>query len=161
MGNPAVRPAVRPDWWSSDEWITPPHVFADLAARYGPFNLDPCARPENAKAPQFYTAQDNGLVQSWKGRIFLNPPYSDIRPWLRKAIRAADEGHVVVALLPAATDTAWFHECVWSHAALHFLRGRVRFIGWQGTPIPSPRNPGLVAVYGLGTAKALPPPTED
>lgn len=137
-----------PDWWSSDEWSTPPEVFARIAERWGPFDLDPCCRPETAKAPKYYTAADNGLVLPWAGRVFVNPPYSHIGPWLQKAIQAKADGHTVVVLVPAATDTGWFHDYLLGHADLHFWRGRIRFIGWQGTPIPAPKTPSLLGVYG-------------
>lgn len=139
----------RPEGWSSDDWATPPEIVADLAARYGPFDLDPCARPETAKAPIYFTPADNGLAMTWFGRVWLNPPYSDPGPWLKKAKESVQRGdcECVVALLPAATDTAWFHDYVLHDASLEFRRGRVRFLGWEGTPIGSPKSPSIIAVY--------------
>jgi phage N-6-adenine-methyltransferase len=124
-------------------------VVADLAAAFGEFDLDPCCRAETAKAPKFYTETDDGLSQPWHGRVFMNPPYSDIAPWLKKAIAETQAGRaeLVVALLPAQTDTRWFHELVLPSAELFFKARRIRFYGWHGTPIPAPRAPSILAVY--------------
>jgi phage N-6-adenine-methyltransferase len=139
---------VRPLGWSSDNWATPWPVVWKLEAQYGKFDLDPCAEPQTAKAPLYYTKEDDGLTQPWFGKVFVNPPYSDPRPWCERAVRAVEsrEAELVVMLLPASTDTAWFHELVLPHAHLEFLRGRVRFLCWSGTPTGSPRTPSLVAV---------------
>ena len=141
-----VAPA-RPSFWSSDEWSTPPAVFGALAAEFGPFDLDPCCRPETAKAPKFYTMAENGLLQPWAGKIWLNPPYSNPAPWLRRAIEAATQGSLVVALLPTSTCTGWFHDLVLPHAEIRFWRGRIRFLGWQGTPIDRPKHSSVIAIY--------------
>jgi phage N-6-adenine-methyltransferase len=112
------------------EWATPPEVFDPLHAKYG-FTLDPCATPENAKVPRFYTEADDGLSKSWAGeRVFMNPPYGrEIYAWARKARLEAANGAIVVGLLPASTDLAWWHEDVIGHAVqVTYLRGRVRFL---------------------------------
>lgn len=139
----------RPDDWSSDDWATPPEEVARWAEQFGPFDLDPCCRPETAKAPCFYTVADDGLALSWFGRVWLNPPYSNPGPWLKKAKEEVATGNceLVTALIPAATDTAWFHDHVLHNATLHFRRGRIRFLGWMGTPIGSPKSPSIIAVY--------------
>lgn len=140
---------TRPEWWTSDHWATPPELVEKLAQEFGPFDLDPCCTPATAKAPSFYTPETNGLAQPWHGRVFMNPPYSRPALWTHKALTETECGNarVVVALLPAATDTRWFHDYVYGKAELRFLRGRVRFFGWEGTPIPAPKAPSLVAVY--------------
>jgi phage N-6-adenine-methyltransferase len=135
----------RPEGWCSDKWATPVWLVRDLESEFGPFDLDPCCEEHTAKAPLFYT--NRGLELPWSGRVFLNPPYSDPRPWLEKAIQAKAEGHTVVAVLPAATDTRWFHETVIGHAEVRFLRGRVKWLGWEGTPVGSPKSPTIIAVY--------------
>ena len=139
----------RPPDWTSDKWATPWVVVWDLEARFGRFDLDPCAEEHTAKARSFYTADEDGLSKPWFGNVFVNPPYSDPRPWCERALRATStsEARQVVMLLPAATDTAWFHEVVLPTAELHFLRRRVKFIGWRLTPIHSPRTPSMVAVF--------------
>lgn len=146
----------KPDWWSSDHWSTPQSIVDLLAADYGPFDLDPCCRVETAKAPKFYTPSDNGLVQPWTGRVWLNPPYSKPAPWLEKARHETRKGHcsVVVALLPVRTDTRWFHNLVNGVAEIRFLPGRIKWIGWQGTPIPNPKDPSMIAIYRSTTGSA-------
>ena len=142
--------SARPSWWSSDEWETPAEFVAKQAAEFGSFTLDPCCRRENAKASQFFTKEDDGLAQLWTGRVWLNPPYSAPAPWLRKAIASVARPGcaLVVALLPARTETGWFHDLVIGGAAeIRFVRGRLRFLGWERTPIPAPRNPSLLAIY--------------
>jgi phage N-6-adenine-methyltransferase len=138
----------RPNWWTSDHW-QPIDVIRKLAEDFGPFDLDPCATSQSAKAPQFFTRRENGLRQKWHGRVFLNPPYSKPAPWLQKAIEETVSGRasVVVALLPSDVSTGWFHDLVKDRAEIQYWRGRIRFIGWKGTPIDRPRNGNIVAVY--------------
>lgn len=140
----------RPEWWNSDHWATPPQVVSILELEFGRFDLDPCCVPDTAKAPRFYTPADDGLRQPWFGRVFLNPPYSKPAPWLEKAIAETKrEGgaDLVIALLPASTDTRWFHRLVKERAEIRFIQGRVRFFGWQRTPITSPKAPSIFAIY--------------
>ena len=139
----------RPRWWTSDHWSTPVDVLAQLERDFGSFDLDPCATSQTAKAPQFFTRRENGLRQYWHGKVFLNPPYSDPQPWLEKAIEETRAGRaaLVVALLPSDVSTGWFHELVKDRAEIRFWRGRIRFIGWKGTPIDRPRNGNIVAIY--------------
>lgn len=108
------------------EWATPPELFDALDSEFR-FTLDPCATPENAKCAKFYTEAQNGLEQDWTGeRVFMNPPYGrEIYAWTRKAREA---NTLVVGLLPASTDLAWWHEDVVGHAEVRYIRGRVRFI---------------------------------
>jgi len=139
---------ARPPDWSSDNWATPWALVRALEAQYGAFDLDPCAEPHTAKAPKFYTKADNGLFLPWFGRVWLNCPFSDPFPWCERAVAAvkANEVDLVVMLLPCATDTRWFHDLILPNAFIRYLRGRVRFLGWEGVPIGSPRTPNLVAV---------------
>lgn len=147
MAKPLV--GERPPGWTSDDWATPWQVVDEYVKRFGPFDLDACAQPETAKAPAYYTKAMDGLRLPWIGKVWLNPPYSDPGPWLWKARWEIKKGRasLVVALLPAATDTAWFHDYVLPHAAVEYRRGRIRFLGWEGTPIGSPKSPSIVAIY--------------
>jgi phage N-6-adenine-methyltransferase len=147
---------MKPEWWSSDEWSTPPDVMEEIEMICGgPFTLDPCARLETAKAPKFYNKHDDGLKKEWTGRVFVNPPYSRIGPWVEKAVETKANGHFVVMLVPAATDTDWFHDHVLFHAQIVFWKRRIRFFGWQGTPIAAPKTPSLVLIYDGGRKGAL------
>lgn len=142
----------KPEWWTSDQWATPPALIAELEQEFGAFDLDPCCRRETAKAPAWADKEINGLDKPWFGRVFLNPPYSDPGPWLEKACSEVESGRaaLVVALIPCATETWWFHKFVWNRSELRFIRGRVRFHGWENTPVPSPRAPTMFAIYRKG-----------
>ncbi len=107
-------------------WATPPEVFAPLHAEFA-FTLDVCATPETAKCARFYTETEDGLSKDWTGeRVFMNPPYGrEVYAWTRKA---RDSGALVVGLLPASCDLAWWHEDIVGHAEVRYIRGRVRFL---------------------------------
>lgn len=110
-------------------WETPPEVFDPLEREFG-FTLDPCATPETAKCAKFYTEADNGLERSWAGeRVFMNPPYGrEVYAWTRKA-REESARALIVGLLPASTDLAWWHDDVVNRSSeIRYIRGRVRFL---------------------------------
>lgn len=136
----------RPPNWTSDKWATPLEFVRQLEMEFGQFDLDPCCEEHTAKASTFYV--EDGLTRPWFGNVFLNPPYSKPRPWLERAYVAThDEDATVVALLPVRTDTRWFHEAVLGRAELRFIQGRIHWIGWAGTPIPSPKDPSMLAIF--------------
>jgi phage N-6-adenine-methyltransferase len=124
---------------ASCEWATPQDFFDELNARYA-FTLDPCATPENAKCPNFYTKEQDGLRQPWTGRVWMNPPYGrTIGQWIRKAWESVQQGEaeLVVCLVPSRTDTAWWHDYCESAEVTH-LHGRLRFGGAKNSaPFPS------------------------
>jgi phage N-6-adenine-methyltransferase len=140
------------------EWMTPPEVFDPLHAEFS-FTLDPCSTVQNAKCRRFFTAETDGLSQSWgTERVFMNPPYGrEIYAWTRKAREAATAGALVVGLLPASTDLAWWHEDVIGHAAeVRYLRGRVRFLT-DGPYRASGFFPSVVVVWQPEAAGAVDP----
>jgi phage N-6-adenine-methyltransferase len=109
------------------EWPTPQALFDELSVVFGGFTLDPCATPQNAKCPRFFTAAEDGLRQPWTGRVFMNPPYGrQIDKWVKKAWEESQKGALVVCLLPARVDTRWWHDYV-RHGYVYFIRGRVKF----------------------------------
>ncbi len=119
------------------EWATPQKVFDDLNLEFR-FTLDPCSTKENAKCKKHYTELDDGLSKSWNGeRVFMNPPYGRvIGEWVKKASEAT--GGVVVCLLPARTDTRWFHDYIYGRAEIRFIKGRLKFgDGKNSAPFPS------------------------
>ncbi|HAB17809.1 MAG TPA: phage N-6-adenine-methyltransferase [Verrucomicrobiota bacterium] len=123
---------------ATDEWPTPPWLFEALRAEFH-FTLDPCATGENAKCTRFFTRRDDGLKQDWsRDVVFMNPPYGRrIGFWVRKAYQSAQRGAVVVCLLPARTDTRWWHEFV-MRGEIRLLRGRLTFVGAStSAPFPS------------------------
>ncbi len=122
---------------NTDLWETPQDFFDRLNDEFG-FELDVCALPENAKCPRFFTPEDDGLQQEWKGICWMNPPYGrQIGNWVRKAYESAQNGATVVCLLPARTDTRWWHEyCM--KGEVRFIRGRLKFGGSKNSaPFPS------------------------
>lgn len=106
----------------TDDWLTPPSFLEAL----GDFDLDPCTPYEMPwqTAERRYTIADDGLLLPWSGRIWLNPPYRDIEPWMQR-MAAHNNG---IALVFARTETAWWFNHVWYHAsAALWIRGRVTF----------------------------------
>ena len=110
------------------EWATPQAFFEELNREFN-FTLDPCATAENAKCERFFTKEQNGLVQSWEGeRVFCNPPYGrEICKWVEKAHKEAQKGSLVVLLIPARTDTSYFHDYIYGRYEVRFVRGRLHF----------------------------------
>jgi phage N-6-adenine-methyltransferase len=131
-----------------DAWETPPEVFDPLNTEFGPFTLDPCCYPHTAKAPVFYTKSEDGIAQSWAGhRVWLNPPYTKIQRWLWKShVQSQRHNALVVALIPNATDTGWWHSYVEGFAEIRFLKGRVNFF-LNGRPAGPHRFGSVVAIY--------------
>lgn len=123
----------------SCEWATPQWLFDELDDEFH-FTLDPCSTDENAKCLKHYTVADNGLAKDWTGEtVFCNPPYGrGVTEWVRKCYLHATGGGTAVMLIPARTDTEWFHEYIYGKAEVRFLRGRVKFGGskWNA-PFPS------------------------
>lgn len=119
----------------TDMWSTPQDFFDKLNAEFN-FTLDACAIPENAKCANFFTPADDGLRQEWKGVVWCNPPYGvEIGKWVRKA---HESKATVVMLLPARTDTKWFHEYIYGKAEIRFIKGRLKFGNEKNSaPFPS------------------------
>lgn len=129
---------------ATNEWPTPQAFFDRLNNKFN-FTLDPCATDENHKCPTYYTIKDDGLKQDWKHHaVFCNPPYGrEIGDWAKKSYFASLAGATVVLLVPARTDTKWFHDWVYEKAELQFIKGRLKFGDGKGSaPFPS-----LLAIY--------------
>jgi phage N-6-adenine-methyltransferase len=124
----------------TDLWATPQEFFDKYHATYN-FQTDVCAIPENAKCANYFTPEQDGLAQEWRGVCWMNPPYGrTIGKWVMKAVKAAnDNGATVVCLLPARTDTAWWHDYVATNASrIEFIRGRLKFgSAKHSAPFPS------------------------
>lgn len=126
---------------NKDDWETPQDFFDKLNEEFH-FDLDPCADCINHKCKKFYTKDDNGLLQDWRGHtVFCNPPYGSKSTvdWIRKC---AEEGckpnTTVVMLIPARTDTRAFHEYIYGKAEIRFIKGRLKFGGSKNSaPFPS------------------------
>ena len=128
----------------SDLWETPQDLFDELDKEFH-FNLDVCALPENTKCAAYYTPEIDGLSQPWYGRCWCNPPYGrGVGAWVQKAALSALAGATVVMLLPARTDTKWFHDYIYKRAEIRFIRGRLKFGGCSNSaPFPS-----MVCIWG-------------
>lgn len=123
----------------TDMWATPQDVFDKLNEEFN-FNTDVCASSTNAKCSHYYTEQDNGLLQDWKGTCFMNPPYGrTIGQWVSKAYKESTKGATIVCLLPSRTDTRWWHDNIIDNdAEVRFIKGRLKFGGHNNSaPFPS------------------------
>lgn len=129
----------------TDLWATPQDFFNRLNDEFC-FDVDVCASPENAKCDIFFTKEQDGLSQSWgKNICWCNPPYGrEIGKWVKKAyISSEDEDSTVVMLLPARTDTKWFHEYIYNKSEIRFIKGRLKF----GDSKNSAPFPSMVVVF--------------
>ena len=153
---------------SNDDWNTPPEIL-DPIRGFRAIALDPCANPTGVVAAACgIMPPDDGLAERWGdhaacgimppddglGLVFVNPPYSDVTPWIRKAAAEAARGVEIVMLLPADTSTRWFHGELVGRAAHHadailYYRRRVKFLGANG----SPKFPSLLAYWGADSAR--------
>ena len=122
----------------TDMWETPQDLFDDLDREFH-FDLDVCAIPENAKCKKFYTPEQDGLSQPWDGTCWCNPPYGrEIGKWVRGALFASVSVYTVVMLLPARTDTKWFHDYIYKRVEIRFVKGRLKFGNSKNSaPFPS------------------------
>lgn len=120
---------------TTDEWATPQDFFDGLNKEFG-FGLDVCATAENAKCDAYYTKKQNGLAQAWHKSAavcWMNPPYGrQIGAWMKKAYEESQKGATVVCLVPARTDTAWWHDYA-MRGSVRFVRGRLKFGGGAKT----------------------------
>jgi len=132
------------------EWSTPQDFFDKLNWRFGPFDLDPCATVHNTKCANFYTEAEDGLSKDWSGhKVFVNPPYGKgIDKWIEKAYNESmNESTRVVMLIPARTDTKYWHKYVMKAKEIHFIKGRLKFgHSTNSAPFPS----AVVVFEGAG-----------
>lgn len=112
---------------ASDEWATPQETFRALNDEFH-FVDDPCP----------FGGGINGLMREWRSPCFVNPPYSEIGPWMEKAMLESTAGKCVVLLVPSRTDTRWWHSYAMKAKEIRFIKGRLRFNGAKnGAPFPS------------------------
>ena len=139
--NTAVMFSSKTDLWST------PQVFFDQLNKEFNFTLDPCATRENAKCSKYFTKQEDGLKQDWGGEtVFVNPPYGrEIKKWVKKASEESKKpGTTVVMLMPARTDTTYFHDYIYKKVKeIRFIRGRLKF----GNAKNSAPFPSMVVIF--------------
>jgi len=129
----------------SDEHDTPAEFFAPIADAVGGFDFDPCASESSDLADE-NNRLEGGLSTEWFGKVFLNPPYSEVGEWMEYARYSHKHNHtdLTVALVFARTGTQWFHNHATTADMLCFVEGRLSF-GDQDNSAPAP---SMVAVWG-------------
>tara|TARA_R110002126_G_scaffold138790_1_gene283363 strand:+ start:7664 stop:8146 length:483 start_codon:yes stop_codon:yes gene_type:complete len=126
----------------SNDWGTPQNFYDKLNNSFGPFTLDPCSDGQNNKTDNYFTKEQNGLSQDWSGnKVFMNPPYGRaIKDWLKKAYEEGQKPNTtVVCLIPARTDTKYWHDYVMKAQAVYFVKGRLKF-GDSNNSAPFPSS---------------------
>ena len=129
----------------SIEWGTP-QDFYDRLNNIFQFNLDPCSTESNSKCEESFSKEEDGLSQSWAGhRVFMNPPYGrEIKNWIKKAYEEGQKPNTqVVCLIPARTDTKYWHSYCMKASEIYFVKGRLKFENTAepdapATPAPFP-----------------------
>jgi phage N-6-adenine-methyltransferase len=122
------------------ETRTPQDFFSRLDREFQ-FDLDAAATKKNALCERYFTKKDSAFDHKWTGSVYVNPPYGrGIPQWCEKACAESKHNAItVVMLLPARTDTRWFHDCIMKHPhEVRFLPGRLKFEGEKdAAPFPS------------------------
>ena len=139
---------------SSSKWETPIELFKELDKEFG-FVLDAAASVDNHLCDTYYTEQDDGLLQEWRSWTYCNPPYGrEVSKWVQKSYEEMRKGNYSVMLLPARTDTRYFHSYIWDASVqrpregvkVRFLKGRLKFSNAKNSaPFPS-----MIVVFGGG-----------
>lgn len=134
----------------TDDWATPQAFFDECNKEFN-FTVDVCATNKNTKCEEFWNKEDDGLIKNWNHlRCWMNPPYGrEIGKWVKKASEA--RGGVVVCLLPARTDTRYFHDYIYKKKGveIRFIKGRIKFSNKGPAPFPS-----MLVVFN-GTCKRM------
>lgn len=113
----------------TDNWATPQDFFDCLNSQYH-FTLDPCADDKNHKCDQYFTKEIDWLSQKWSGRVFCNPPYGrEMKNWIKKSSEESKNCEIIILLIPARTDTSYFHDYIYGHedVDIEFIRWRLKF----------------------------------
>lgn len=136
----------------NDEWETPQAIFDELDKEFH-FTLDPCSTHKNHKCPQYFTKEEDGLSQKWGGVVFCNPPYSQVSKWVAKCHEESKtDGITIVLLIPARTDTRYFHDYIYQRTEIRFIKGRLHYEidgeGKNSSPFPS-----MVVIFRGAKAK--------
>ena len=133
------------------DWCTPIDFFNELNKEFN-FVLDAAATDETAKCKDYFTPETDGLKQSWKrtdGAVFCNPPYGrEIGKWVKKAYEESTKHDTtIVLLIPARTDTTYFHNYIYKCAEIRFIRGRLKFTDENGIAGDAAPFPSMVVIY--------------
>ena len=133
------------------DWCTPIDFFNELNKEFN-FVLDAASTDETSKCKDYFTPETDGLKQSWKrtdGAVFCNPPYGrEIRKWVKKAYEESTKHDTtIVLLIPARTDTTYFHNYIYKRAEVRFIRGRLEFTDENGIAGDAAPFPSMVVIY--------------
>ena len=131
------------------DWGTPQGFFDELNKEFN-FTLDPCSTKETAKCKKYYTKEDNGLDKDWSNEVvFVNPPYGrEIKDWVKKCSEESKKQNtLIVMLIPARTDTKYFHDYIYHKADIRFIKGRLKFVGDQKGSGSAP-FPSMLVIFG-------------
>lgn len=136
----------------TDEWNTPERI-ARLVHEFGEVGLDPCSNGRSLVDVRIRVTETDGLAMPWRGHglVFVNPPYGrSVIAWAREAWRQFNDAALpdeCILFVPSRTDTAWFHDYVFTATAVCFIRGRVEFVGTAKRRGRCP-FPSVLAYYG-------------
>jgi site-specific DNA-methyltransferase (adenine-specific) len=140
----------------TDEYATPQDFYDKLNKEFN-FALDPCATDENHKTDLYLTHEMDGLNIDWKdyleleqafnaatsNAVFVNPPYSKNKDWLRKCYEESLKGLTIVVLIPARTDTNWWADWVLKASEIRFIKGRLKF----GSEKSGAKFPSVLVIF--------------
>jgi len=139
---------------NSDEWSTPNDFFNKLDEEYN-FVFDLACSKDNCKTNDGFTIEDDSLKQNWAlityetggGWLWINPPYSKCKEFVDKAYSEMLIGAKIVMLIPARTDTKWFHNFIYNKEGVEvkFIKGRLKF----GDSINSAPFPSMLVIFNL------------
>ena len=147
--------ATKGDDAPNAEWETPEDLFQALDAEFH-FDIDAAASEANAKCDFYITKEQDALNCDWSipdntlpAHAWLNPPYGrGVKKWVAKAWQECVKGNLVVLLLPARTDTEWFHQYIDKKAEVRFLKGRIRFVNSDTAEPSDPAPfPSMIVVF--------------
>lgn len=140
--------------FTNDDWLTP----IDVLQKFGRFDLDPCMSVMQPwqTADRCYTVLDNGLVQPWSGRVWLNPPYSSMDEWILKMVNHIQSNGSGMGLYNARTETQWFFNGVWTLAdSVFFPKSRFKFFRPDGTIAMTGKIGSVIAAYSEQDSQLL------
>lgn len=131
---------------NTDQWATPQNLFDEINKEFD-FTLDACASKWNYKHQNYFDKGINALEQNWIGTVWMNPPYGrEIGKWMQKAYQEAKNGATVVCLVPARTDTKWWHEYA-VKGEIRFIKGRIKFTNPFNNATNSAPFPSAIVIF--------------
>ncbi|MGL6099726.1 MAG: DNA N-6-adenine-methyltransferase [Fusobacteriaceae bacterium] len=137
---------------NNDEWYTPPEFVNSARWVMGGIDLDPASNAianENVGALEFYSLENSAFLHTWRGRVWMNPPYSRvIKDFVNKLVDEYDAGNVTEAVVVTnnGTDTQWFHRLAGASSAICMVKGRIGFQDADGVRINN-NNKGQIFTY--------------